>query len=191
MADSNPAVVAKLLARLQSFNDTNIPQDNYPIDPRSSPTHYGGVWTPWLGDPDPAKCARPPPPPPKACIDNAGLPIHCHGDLDGVKLNDTIGATDCGLTGWVSGDGYVGPSMLVQLLVDKKAVGAPVVGSIHRQIALNHGFHLPFPCKLAQSGNHSFEASAKLNASSNFAYILGPVCSSCTAPPAFCHKAAC
>jgi hypothetical protein len=51
----------------QAFNATKIQQDNAPIDPRSSPAHFNDTWTPWEGDPDPSKCARPPLPPPPAC----------------------------------------------------------------------------------------------------------------------------
>ena len=55
----------------QAFNATKIPQDNAPIDPRSSPAHFNDTWTPWEGDPDPSKCARPPLPPPPACENGA------------------------------------------------------------------------------------------------------------------------
>ena len=43
-AASNPAIVKRLMERLQSFNATNIPQDSPGIDPRSSPSHFGNVW---------------------------------------------------------------------------------------------------------------------------------------------------
>ena len=55
VAAANPAVVQRLNARLQEFNKTQIPQQNAPMDPRSNPAHFGGVWTPWEGDPDPAR----------------------------------------------------------------------------------------------------------------------------------------
>ena len=106
-------------------------------------------------------------------------------------MNDTKGATGCELSGWVSGPSYSGPSMLVQLLVDGEAMGRPVVGSIHRMIAGDHGFVLPFDCAVAQSGNHSFTASARLNATAPVAFVVGEKCSTCMGPPPFCHKVAC
>ena len=53
-----PEVVASLLAALQAFNATGIPQSNsgVPVDPASNPSRYGGVWTPWRGDPIPQHC---------------------------------------------------------------------------------------------------------------------------------------
>ena len=79
--------------------------------------------------------------------------------------------------------------MLVQLLIDGAAMGEPVVGSIHRAIAGDHGFELPFNCEVAQSGNHTFQASARLNATAHAAYVVGEKCSTCSAP--FCHIVAC
>ena len=70
VSKENPRVVATLMARLQSFNATSIPQESPPIDPRSSPARFNDTWTPWLGDSDPAECARPPLPPPPACADD-------------------------------------------------------------------------------------------------------------------------
>lgn len=58
VAAQNPQIVAQLMAKLQAFNATQIPQDNFPTDPLSDPARFGYVWTPWRGDPDPAKCSK-------------------------------------------------------------------------------------------------------------------------------------
>lgn len=178
---SNPTVVASLMAKLQAFNATNIPQENAGIDPRSSPSHFGNVWTPWEGDPDPSKCASPPLPPPPACVDG-GVSKPCSGSVDSLVLNASTG---CSISGWVAASGYGGPSMLVQLVVDKVAVGKPVIGSIHRTIAGDHGFKLDFPCELAAGPHrHTFEAVAKLNVSSTTTYVVGEKCSLSSRPVA-------
>eukprot|EP01043_Picozoa_sp_COSAG02_P005978 COSAG02_NODE_166_length_31947_cov_34.168617_11_plen_392_part_00 len=56
-----PALRQTLLARLQLFVDKNITQEKGRPDPASDPKNFGGVWTPWVGDPNPARCAKPPP----------------------------------------------------------------------------------------------------------------------------------
>ena len=56
LAAEQPALVAQILARLQAINATNVPQSNSPIDPASDPSKFGGVWTPWRGDPRPEVC---------------------------------------------------------------------------------------------------------------------------------------
>lgn len=67
--------------------------------------------------------------------------------------------------------------MLVQLTVDKASVGKPVIGSVHRTIAGDHGFILDFPCELATGPHkHTFAAVAKLNASSSAVYLVGEKC---------------
>ena len=174
LASANPETVAALMAKLQAFNATKVPQDNPPVDPRSSPTHFNSsgepTWTPWLGDPDPTKCATPPPPPPPSCPSEEHPEGQCMGSVDGLGL----GAT-CGLSGWCSGPGYSGPSMEVQLVVDGKKTGKPVLGTIHRQIAGNHGFVLPFDCALAAHGRHTFQATARLNQSTPV-FTVGEKC---------------
>ena len=67
--------------------------------------------------------------------------------------------------------------MLVQLVVDNTSVGKPVIGTIHRTIAGDHGFKLDFACELgAGPHKHTFEAVAKLNASSTSTYVVGEKC---------------
>eukprot|EP01052_Picozoa_sp_SAG31_P016197 SAG31_NODE_1065_length_10096_cov_7.151530_2_plen_170_part_00 len=144
------------------------------------------------GNPEPRKCARPPPPPPMACLDDSGEPAHCIGRVDELTLNDTkIRATGCHMSGWVSAAGYAGPAMVVQPLLDGEPLGDAITANIHRQIAGDHGFVIPFACDVAHFGNHTFSASAKINKTSPDAFIVGEMCTSCTAPPAFCHKIAC
>ena len=170
-------MVASLMAKLQAFNATKIPQDNAPIDPRSSPAHFNDTWTPWEGDPDPMHCAKPPPPPVPACVNGAGEAVHCAGSVDGLGLNASS-AAGCTLAGWCSAQGYVGPSMEIQLVVDGTPTGPAVVGSIHRTIAGDHGFILQFECALAagEGKKHTFAAVAKVNSSSDASFAVGAKC---------------
>ena len=48
VADQNPEIVKQLKERIEFYNSTHIEQLNPPLDPKSDPAHYGGVWTPWL-----------------------------------------------------------------------------------------------------------------------------------------------
>ena len=96
----------------------------------------------------------------------------------GRRLNESDGCPrDCDGSGWVSASGYAGPSMLVQLVVDAKPVGKPIIGAVHRAIAGDHGFILHFPCELAAGeGKHSFAAVARVNASASASYKVGEKC---------------
>eukprot|EP00912_Choanoflagellata_sp_UC4_P000705 UC4_evm2s436 len=60
-ADVN--VVDRLRNRLNYYINLSIPQDRGTIDPASNPKNFGGVWTPWIGDKDPAACDAPKPSP--------------------------------------------------------------------------------------------------------------------------------
>ena len=162
------------MAKLQAFNATKIPQVNVPIDAASSPTKFNNTWTPWEGDTNPAMCGHPPPPPVPACVDNAGEPKQCAGQVDGLVLNHN---NSCSLAGWASATGYVGPSMEVTLVYDGTPTGKPIIGSIHRTIAGDHGFILHFPCELAAGTHrHSFVAVAKVNVSSVANFTVGEKC---------------
>ena len=67
--------------------------------------------------------------------------------------------------------------MLVQLVVDAKPVGKPIIGAVHRAIAGDHGFILHFACELAAGeGKHSFAAVARVNASASASYKVGEKC---------------
>ena len=48
VADQYPDVVKQLKERINYYNATHIVQLDPPIDPRSNPNNFGGVWTPWL-----------------------------------------------------------------------------------------------------------------------------------------------
>ena len=48
VADKYPDMVMQLKERIEYYNSTHIPQIHLPIDPRSNPDNFGGVWTPWL-----------------------------------------------------------------------------------------------------------------------------------------------
>jgi hypothetical protein len=147
----NPAVVAQLMKRLQVFLDKKIPQENYPTDPRSNPKNFGGVWTPWEGDPNPEKCDKPDPPPPPQLMSS----------LDGVSITPAA----CMISGWCSGPGYSGPSLEVRVLIDGKKV-ANATASVHRKIAGDHGFAIPLDCAMLEANKkHKIEADAMFQGS--------------------------
>ena len=43
-----PEKVLELRERIQYYQASRIEQPDPPLDPRSNPLHFGGVWTPWL-----------------------------------------------------------------------------------------------------------------------------------------------
>ena len=81
-------------------------------DPNSNPAHFDGVWTPWVGDPDPTHCAAAPPPPPVPCG-----PDGAEGDADGVVF---AAGNMCSSSGWCSGPGFSGAARTVQVTIDAK-----------------------------------------------------------------------
>ena len=48
VADQHPEIVKQLKERIEYYNSTHIEQLDPPLDPRSNPANFGGVWTPWL-----------------------------------------------------------------------------------------------------------------------------------------------
>ena len=48
VAEQYPRKVRKLKRRIERYNSTHIEQLQPPLDPRSHPIHFDGVWTPWL-----------------------------------------------------------------------------------------------------------------------------------------------
>ena len=48
LADQHPDMVKQLKERIEYYNSTHIEQLNPPLDPKSSPSNFNGVWTPWL-----------------------------------------------------------------------------------------------------------------------------------------------
>ena len=68
--------------------------------------------------------------------------------------------------------------MQVQLVVDGTPSGKPIVGSVHRTIAGDHGFVLEFPCSLATGeGQRKFAAEARVNATATVYFEVGEKCS--------------
>lgn len=60
----NPAVLARLLARIQEYNATLIPNVVQPFDMRACPIHFkSDAWTPWLSSTPPLPPAPPYVPP--------------------------------------------------------------------------------------------------------------------------------
>lgn len=145
-------VVQKLLSRISFFTNKSIVQDHGHKDPRSNPANFGGVWTPWLGDPDPAHCAAPPVPPPPPC-DGDGS----EGQADHLKLS----SSSCAAQGWCSGAGFSGPPRIAEVAVDGHVV-ASGIADLHRAIAGNHGFTIPFECAPLATGQHNITISCKV-----------------------------
>jgi hypothetical protein len=56
--------------------------------------------------------------------------------------------------------GFSGPSLLVQLVIDDKPYGKLETASVHRAKAGDHGFDIPFPCSLINNGQHVVEVQA-------------------------------
>ena len=48
VADQHPDIVKHLKERIEYYNSTHIEQLYPPVDPKSNPANFGGVWTPWL-----------------------------------------------------------------------------------------------------------------------------------------------
>ena len=49
VAHMYPEVVKSLKDRIEYYNATHIEQLSPPVDPKSNPRNYKGVWTPWMG----------------------------------------------------------------------------------------------------------------------------------------------
>ena len=81
-----PEITARLLAALQAFNATNIPQAQSGIDPASSPSNFKNVWTPWRGDAVPSHCDP-----------NTTAPTTVDSNFDGVTFHADGSAS---LVGW-------------------------------------------------------------------------------------------
>ena len=118
LAAENPALVAQLLARIQAINGTNVPQANSPVDPASAPSNFGGVWTPWRGNPDPAVCD------PNATAPPAPGDWTVKSSFDGARFS---GAANASLSGWAwspnAAGGGIAP-LNVSFVVDGRALGS-------------------------------------------------------------------
>ena len=49
ISDQHLDVVNFLLGRLQYYNNTQVPVNFPPVDPKSFPKYHEGFWKPWLG----------------------------------------------------------------------------------------------------------------------------------------------
>ena len=176
LSGQHPEVVAQLRARLDYFVNLSIPQDHGSFDPNSNPSRFGGVWTPWLGDSNPAKCAWPPPPPPPGPPGPPGPPPGppgppgppaqtCGGDgaVGDAELhvyNNSKGKIGCAFSGWCSGTGFSGPPRAVNLTIDGVVVAHDIANG-HRTVAGEHGFVLDFGCGDIATGKHTVAAACK------------------------------
>jgi hypothetical protein len=157
MAATNPTVVAELVAALQKYNDSHchgqrcVPDQDTSKRPRGSPTTVDGlkVWLPWDGNPTPSAC--------DTNRTRGGSPTSNQGSFDHVN---GLGGTTCHAYGWVSGPNFSGPSLLVQLIIDAMPYHKLQIASVPRKKAGAHGFDIPFPCSLVQSGRHIVAVAA-------------------------------
>ncbi len=163
VAAQNPDIVARLLARLKQFNDTNIPQDTQPVDPASNPDKFNNIWTPWRGDSNPASCAAPPIPQP--------IPI---GTLDAVNFKPA--ASSCVVSGWCSGPKYSGPSLKYRALLDGDSI-LNGLANISRTIAGEHGLSGSIDCANVASGQHKLEVQCLFDVTGEwFSLQHSPIC---------------
>jgi hypothetical protein len=153
LSQQQPAVRRQLLERLQFYVNKSIPQDHGTKDNRSDPANFGGVWTPWEGDPDPAHCAHPPVPPHPPCGGDGEI-----GDGSLLLLPEHPGM--CTASGWCSGKGYSGPARQVVVSIDGKVVASGVANA-SRAVAGPHGLDLTFDCSIFAHGNHTATVGCK------------------------------
>ena len=176
------ALRQQLITRLQTFVDKAIPQDHGRHDPASNPANFGGVWTPWLGDPVPAHCAKPPlpSPPPVPAPDKP-----CEGD--GEIGDGTINLLPehpgkCTATGWCSDQGYSGPAREAVVAIDGKVIDTGIA-NVSKHVAGFHGLDITFDCSVFAHGNHTASVGCKC-LHSNEVQVLrrGKICTN--GPPA-------
>ena len=48
VAEQHPDIVKQLRERIEYYNSTHIVQLDPPLDPKSKPSNFNGIWTPWL-----------------------------------------------------------------------------------------------------------------------------------------------
>jgi hypothetical protein len=113
LAPTQPELVAQLLAALQAYNATGIPQAHSASDPAAAPGKHGGFWTPWRGDPVPQRCDP-----------NVTAPPQVHAALDGLVLPVAAGGV-LGVRGWAwsAQDGQGGRGHLNATLTLSNAAG--------------------------------------------------------------------
>lgn len=154
LAAQLPTVVKDLLDQLMVFVNKSIPQDHGGKDPRSDPATHGGVWTPWIGDPNPANCQAVPAPP-------VPPPRPCGGDgSEGDGLVVVYGNGSCHANGWCSGPQYGGPPRTAEVSIDGVVVVASIA-NLPRKIAGLHGFDITFNCEKLSTGDHEIVIACK------------------------------
>ena len=156
LSSTQPGVRQQLMHRLEVYVNQSVPQDHGPRDPRSDPANFGGVWTPWIGDPNPAHCAKPPTPPRPACGGDGES-----GDGSVVLLPAHPGK--CSASGWCAGPQFSGPARQAVVRIDGSVVAAGVANESRRiagpknpvtfdRAVLAHGKHTTtVGCKCAKS----------------------------------------
>lgn len=175
VASEHPDVVATLMAKLQAFNASRIPQQHSAQDPAADPSLHHGVWTPWRGNPDPSACD------PNTTVPGASS---LRSALDGVTWTgarvaaassqavDASSAVSGSIAGWawdpLEGGGCT--QLNVSFAMDGVQVGW-AVASIDRPGLPsktgapdpNHGFDFELPAAVAVAGSrgkHAFAATA-------------------------------
>ena len=130
--------MARLLARIQAWNDTRVPQRNSPQDPASNPGNFGGVWTPWLGDPVPGHCDP-----------NATAATPLHSNFEGLEVVDPSALARITGWAWSAGDGQGGRAHLnVSVSANGAEVGAAPCDIYRPRLVPDTG---------APDGYHGFE----------------------------------
>ena len=133
LAAKYPEVVRQLMDRLDVFVNQSIYQENGAVDPASNPKYFNNVWTPWVGNPDPAACAAPPKPPVPPCNGEGNI-VGSSGPLAVSSGGGSSGA-QCVQTGWCSGNGFTGPAKTARVVVDGTSVAATGVANVERKVA--------------------------------------------------------
>jgi arylsulfatase B len=151
LAAELPEVVAELLTKLQSINDTAIPQAHSGNDPAASPKNHNNVWTPWRGDPVPSHCDP-----------NTTASDKVDSNFEGAVFsgNDVVHLDGWAWSPQAPGKG-IGP-LSVAFVVNGVQVGSQVANIPRPPSFMNktgapnveHGFAWPLPPALAKNLSH-------------------------------------
>jgi arylsulfatase B len=165
LAAQHPDIVQALLAKLQAYNATNIPQAHSAVDPASDPAKFGGVWTPWRGNPIPSVCD-----PNTTAPNGTGI---LHSNFDSATFVPSASSFEAVFVGWAwssaAADGGRAP-LDVTFFVDHVPLGT-FVANVSRPGLVpktgapdpDHGFDsalLPALVANATAGKHTFAAFA-------------------------------
>ncbi len=193
VATAHPDIVATIMAKLQAYNATRVPQQHSASDPASSPASHGGVWTPWRGNPAPSACD------PNTTVPGGAL----RSNLDGVtwapapaSAGDGAGAPAATVAGWAwdPRDGGGSAQLNITFSMDGEEIGW-AVASVDRPGLPSktgapdpyHGFAFALPAAVAARGavgKHSFAATARAEGV-DVPIAKSPACS-CDAKPCAC-----